>query len=274
VRTTGHRIDLLKLAWLSGPVGDTTGIGENFFDRLATREGLVARRSDKGGLLPTMDALAGGSFDPKLIHPAVRRFYERTAEYELEAWAEWCGIFRPFGRLLALLFSRRLQQLNVPLSGLDLRLGATSAVIQLVDPVSGQLHYTGWLRTLRATQNVLYAGSYSVSQVPGLERPCVKVVFPLPNGNAQIFLKPEIDLDGSLTITSSGQRFGDPGFYFTVHHDGQVWACYVRAMQESIRVYPDGRDVRADHQMWLWRATFLRLHYRLRPSPDTGALVA
>jgi hypothetical protein len=274
VRSTGRRIDLRDLPWLAGPVGSTIAIGRDFFDRLAAREGLVARRSGAGGLLPTLDALTGSGFDPTDIHPAVRAFYERTSEYELEAWVEWCGVFRPFGRLLALLFSRRLQQLNVPLSGLDVRLGTTSEVIQLVDPTSGELRYTGWLRTLRATGNVLYAGSYSVARVPGFDRPCVKVVFPLPNGNAQVFLRPDTAPDGSLTATSSGRSFGDPGFYFTVHRRGQVWARYVRTMQESIRVFPDGLDVRADHVMWLWGATFLRLHYRLRHKPDAGVLVA
>src|SRR5882724_185971 len=142
VAGTGRRIDLRHLPWLAGPVGNTFAIGRDFFDRLAAREGLVALRADRGGLLPTLDALAGSGFDPTHIHPAVRTFYERTSEYKLEAWAEWCGVFRPFGRLLALLFSRRLQQLNVPLSGLDVRLGTTSDVIQLVDPTSGELRYT------------------------------------------------------------------------------------------------------------------------------------
>ena len=274
VRSTGRRIDLRLQPWLAGPVGNTIVIGRDFFDSLAAREGLVARRSEAGGLLPTLDALAGSGFDPTHVHPAVRTFYERTSEYELEAWAEWCGVFRPFGRLLALLFSRRLQQLNVPLSGLDARLGTTSEVIQLVDPTSGELRYTGWLRTLRATGNVLYAGTYSVARVPGFDRPCVKVVFPLPNGNAQVFLRPKTAPDGSLTVTSSGRSFGDPGFYFTVHRRGRVWARYVRTMRESIRVFADGADVRADHVMWLWGAKFLRLHYRLRPKPGTRVLVA
>ncbi len=272
VRCTGRQIDLGDQPWLSGPVGDTVAIGHDFFDRLGAREGLVARRADASGLLPTLDALAGPGFDPTAIHPGVRMFYERTSEYEMEAWAEWCGVFRPFGRLLALLFSRRLQQLNVPLSSLDVRLGTTSEVIQLVDPTSGELRYTGWLRTLRATGNVLYAGSYSVSRVPGLDRPCVKVVFPLPNGNAQVFLRPETASDGSLTVSSRGRGFGDPGFYFTVHRRGRVRARYVRTMQESIRVFPDEEDVRADHIMWLWGATFLRLHYRLRRKPDRVVL--
>jgi hypothetical protein len=274
VRATGRRIDLTAVPWLAGPAGDTTAIGRNYFDRLADMEGLVARRSRRAGLRETLDALAGPGFDPGRLDPAVRAFYERTGEYEMEAWAEWCGAFRPFGRLLAHMFSRRLQQLNVPLSALDARLGTTSEVILLTDRASGQLRYTGWLRTLRATGNVLYAGSYSLASVPGLDRPCVKVVFPLPNGNAQVFLRPDVGEDGSLTVTSSGRGFGDPGFYFTVHRRGRVWARYVRAMREIIRVFRDGEDVRADHVMWLWGATFLRLHYRLRRSPGTGSMVA
>jgi hypothetical protein len=223
-------------------------------------------------------ARTGAGFDTRLVHPAVRRFYERTSEFELEAWSEWCGAFRPFGRLLALLFSRRLQQLNVPLSALESSRGTTSEVIQLVEPRSGTVRYTGWLRILRATGNVLYAGSYSVSRIPRLDRPCVKVLFPLPNGNAQVFLRPSVEAGGALTVLSSGGGFGEPGFYFTVHRSGVVWARYVRTMRESIRVYPDGpEDVRADHVMWICGATFLRLHYRLRrraSTPANGELAA
>lgn len=53
---------------------------------------------------------------------------------------------------------------------------------------------------------------------------------------------------GSLIVTSAGERFGDPGFYFTVYgHSGQVWAPYVKAMRESIYVYPAEKElVRAD----------------------------
>jgi CRP-like cAMP-binding protein len=82
-------------------------------------------------------ALAARDFDPAGVHPAVADFYARTAAFELDSWAEWCGAFRPFGRLLARLFSRRLQQLNVPLSGLDTSRGVTSEVLQLVDPATG-----------------------------------------------------------------------------------------------------------------------------------------
>jgi hypothetical protein len=274
VKATGRRVELPAAPWLEGPIGRPEGIGRHYFDELAHEHGLEVRRTGvPRGLLPSVQALAGPGFDPSAVHPAVVDFYERTSEYELEAWAEWCGVFRPFGHLLAVLFSRRLQQLNVPLSALDASHGTTSEVLQLVDPASGAVRYTAWVRELLATGNVLYAGSYSITRVPGLKRPCVRVVFPLPNGNGMVFLRPDVDPSGALTVTSAGRRFGDPGFYFSVHdrRRGRTWARYVRTMRESIRVYAaDADGVRADHTMWIWGATFLRLHYRLRRRANIG----
>jgi hypothetical protein len=43
------------------------------------------------------------------------------------------------------------------------------------------------------------------------------MAFPLPNGNAILVLRPVVLPDGSLQPDSSERRFGDPGFYFTVH---------------------------------------------------------
>jgi hypothetical protein len=182
---------------------------------------------------------------------------------------EWCNAFRPFGALLAFIFSRRLQQLNVPLSALDTSHGISSEVVQLIKESSGEVQYTAWVRELIGTGNVLYAGSYSLCEVPRYKGRCVKVVFPLPNGSAVVIMKPQLHRDGSFSVISSGQGFGDPGFYFVVHnHDGTTSARYVRAMRETIHVYATrGNEVRADHTLKLFRTTFLRLHYRLTRKP-------
>ena len=110
------------------------------------------------------------------------------------------------------IFSRRLQQLNMPLSSLDTGRGITSDVVKLRDPATGKILQTAWVRELIGTKNVLYAGSYTLCRVPGWPSPCIKVVFPLPNGNAIVIMKPEAHADGSLSVTSSGRAFGDPGF--------------------------------------------------------------
>lgn len=275
VRATGRRVAPGDVPWLDGPVGDPLRIGGDFFERWATRRGWqVVRDGGARGLLPDFDALAGPGFDPSAVHPDVRRFYQRTSAYELEAWSEWCGVFRPFAWLLAVLFSRRLQQLNVPLRPLDTSRGTRSEVLHLVNPETGRVEMAAWVRHLLGSGDVLYAGSYSVARVPGHPDPCVRVVFPLPNGNGIVLLKPSVDEEGALTVLSRGEGAGDPGFYFTVRRPGdRLWMRYVKTMRESIRVYPTGAgEVRADHVMWLWGRVFLRLHYRLRPREGDGPL--
>lgn len=266
VQLTGRKVDLEIDRWLEGPSGETTGIGGDYFERLALKSGLELRGNQpNAGLIDDSAFLESENFTVDQVDRNVRDFYEQTSSYDLDVWAEWSSIFKPFGRLLAFIFSRRLQQLNVPLSSLDTSRGMTSEVIQLVEPSSGIIRYVAWLRHLVGTGHVLYAGCYSVCRVPGFDGVCVKVVFPLPNGSAIVLMKPTIEENGSLTIISSGKRFGDPGFYFVVHEaDGNVSARYVRAMRESIHVYSgENSIVRADHVLNLFGFTFLRLHYRM-----------
>ncbi|MDY7096187.1 MAG: hypothetical protein SX243_24700 [Acidobacteriota bacterium] len=266
VQATGRRVSATENPWLDLLSGDTDVIGTDFFARVAEREGLVLTRSGAPrGLVPDLFVLEGPDCSIRELHPAVVAFYERTSEYEFDVWSEWSGFFRPFGQMLALLFSRRLQQLNVPLSPLDTSLGITSEVLQLHSP-EGELVRTAWVREIAATGNTLYAGSYAVCTVPGHSGPCIRVVFPLPNGNAHVILKPHSHRDGSLTVSSRGRRFGDPGFYFFVQSaPGEGWARYVATLKEDIHVFPGaGEDSRADHTLELWGKRFLRLHYRMR----------
>jgi hypothetical protein len=271
VRFTGRRVDLQKDAWLDGPVGQTARIGLNFFQEFAQAHGLKICRTQDCGLLADFRMLGGGEFDPTHIDPGIAEFYQQTSAYQLDAWAEWTGVFRPFGKLLAVLFNRRLQQLNVPLSALDTSQGMTSEVFNVVDPANGEIRWTAWVRQLLGSGNVLYAGSYSICTLPGYANPCVKVVFPLPNGNAIVIMRPEAHADRSFSLISSGQRFGEPGFYFTVHTPRGVYARYVRALRESIRVYAgEAGVVRADHVLRFFGLVFLRIHYRLTRRAETG----
>jgi hypothetical protein len=266
VRATGRRVSIATYPWLDGPAGGTRRIGKQFFREYAERNNLLAIESGSRGLIEDFARLSGPSNDLGRVATSVRDFYEHTSTYELDSWAQWCGLFRPFGVALAIFFSRRLQQLNVPLSALDSSRGMSSTVMQMRDRQTGRLIHTAWIRELHATKNILYAGCYSICNVPGSPNPCIKVVFPLPNGNAIVLMRPEAHDDGSFSVTSAGNCFGDPGFYFTLH-DEQGLACarYVKSMQETIRVYDaESGTGRADHVLWFWGIEFLRLHYRMR----------
>jgi hypothetical protein len=139
-------------------------------------------------------------------------------------------------------------------------------VLQFRDIESGELRHTAWFRRLQGSGNVLYAGFYSITHLPECPDPMVKVVFPLPNGNAIVLMRTECRPDHSFVVTSAGEKFGDAGFYFTVDAgNGSIWTRHVRSLQESIHVFPsEAGVVRANHILHLWGFTFLKLHYRMR----------
>ena len=102
-------------------------------------------------------------------------------------------------------------------------------------------------------------------------RPCIKVVFPLPNGNAIIVLCPRADPEDGLSMVSDGRRFGDPGFYFTVQaEDGRVWARYVRTMKEQLSLRPNGEGIHARHRIGVFGLPFLELEYDVARKGDGG----
>ncbi len=269
VQLTGRRVTLAEHPWLAAPVGEPSGIGPEVFHRHAAREGLIlSEAAPIRGLMPDFGVLAGPRFSAEHTHPAVARFYEQTSTYQLDLWSQWRGAFRPFGRLLGLIFSRRLQQLNVPLDPLDTSRGMSSQVLHLQTAEGTHLAAT-WVRTAATSGDTIYAGCYATGPVPGFPGTCVKVAFPLPNGFALVVMKPEAGPGGSLRLRSHGRTFGDPGFYFYVEETpGRGWARYVAALKEEIHVYEDDRGVlRADHRLDLGGLPFLQLHYRMTPAP-------
>jgi hypothetical protein len=99
---------------------------------------------------------------------------------------------------------------------------------------------------------------------------CIKMAFPLPNGNAILVLRPVVLPDGSLQPDSSERRFDDPGFYFTVHDaNGTIWAKYVATFHELIHVH-EAKDgyLRTDHVFNLWGSKLLYLHHRINRVPQ------
>ena len=168
--------------------------------------------------------------------------------------------------------SRRMDQLNFPVSSLELAGGMTSDILPMVRS-NGERAYTGWLRRLTASDRVIYTGLYSVEKPPGYANPCVKVSFPLPYGSSTVFLRPEGQADGSFKLISSGARLGEPGFYRMVEVDADHWRVrYLRTLREYFHVYVDRHGtLRTDHTVRFLGLTPLRLHYKLERDSPRGA---
>jgi hypothetical protein len=164
-----------------------------------------------------------------------------------------------------------MDQLNFPVSSLELAGGMTSDLLPMVRS-DGQRAYTGWLRRLTASDRVIYTGLYSVEKPPGCPNPCVKVSFPVPLGSSTVFLRPEGQPDGSFKLISSGAQFGDPGFYRMVETDAEHWRVrYLRTLREVFHVYVDRLGtLRTDHTVRFLGLTPLRLHYKLERVRPVG----
>jgi hypothetical protein len=252
------------VAWLLGPIGGKT-IGDAPYQEVADSEGLTIERTSRaGGLVPSFEQLRCAGFDPDRAHPLVREFYEHTTDFAMDVWSKTyfpmnIGLF-----LLVSTISRMVNQLNFPMSPLDTAHGMSSEIINLRRP-DGSVRYTGWFRTLQAQQRVLYTGFYMTERSPTTGVPCVKVVFPMPNGNATVVLAPSLEPDGSFVLDSSGRKFGDAGFYRVQARGAdrlRVW--HVKQLKEHFRVFVDVRGtLRCDHIVKFLGMRVLQLHYKM-----------
>jgi hypothetical protein len=264
---TGRLVDKSDVAWLSSPIGTRGRIGNEFYAHLGEREGLKISKSADAGLLPSFDLLKGPHFDPALVRVEIRDFYEHTAQFHLEAWSETGLLSSIFLWGLVTFVSRRMDQLNFPLSPLELSAGMRSEVIELDDSQTGERVYTGWLRTMVATGKIIYAGLYSTTIPQEYAGPCVKVSFPVPQGSATVILRPEVTADGCFRLISQNARFGGPGFYRIVALSSGNWRVrYIKTLHEIFHVYVDAEGVlRTDHIIHFLGLTVLRLHYKITP---------
>jgi hypothetical protein len=275
VRTTGRRMRENDAPWLRCPLGERGRIGTGIYERIARDENLEIKVPPGAGLIPDFNALRGPGFDPDAIHPAIRHFYEHAAAYRLEVWTEVALLGRFFLWLLVEFISRRMDQLNFPISSLEVAKGMSSEVVQLVEPASGRIVYTGWLRRLKSSGHVIYAGLYSTVQVPGEPNPCVKVTFPC-DGSANVYLAPVAHPDGSFGLDSSGSSWGHSGFYRIVRSGANHRRVrYVKTLHELFRVYVDDEGVlRTEHTISFLGLTIIRLHYKMSPAPTQTSVPA
>jgi hypothetical protein len=262
--TTGQKVRVEDAPWLAGPIGKER-IGVGLYREYAHETGLKAVTDDPdAGLLPDFAALSGAGFDPSLVRPEIRDFYERTARYGLDVRPEWSRVVMYPPKTLIYLVSRNIQQLNLPISRSETDAGMSSEVIRLSDPATRATLYAGWLRRSATTGAVIYAGFYTTCGLPDHDGRFVKVVFPLPDGSATVLLRPENRPGGSLVLVSDGDGFGHAGYY-RVHSgpDGTLFAKYM-PIKEEIHVFVDrSGTLRTDHTLALWKARFLTLHYEI-----------
>jgi len=259
----GRQIDRKEHEWLLGPFGNTNGIGVKFIDQLAEKEQLTIDKKQKDkGLIRSINDLNLSGSDLEKLSDDVIDFYENTANYSFDLKVKWNPIFKFFGILLKILFSNRIEQLNVPIENIKDSKALKSEIIHLRDTKTGEVKRTIWLRTF-ITGEVVYSGVYETCKIPSAQT-CIKAIFPLPNGSATVILIPSVGKNGELILESSGKRFGDSGFYFLLNDSrGNIWAKYIKSFEDKlVATSLDGR-IAAVQTMTLWNLKVLKFEYNI-----------
>jgi hypothetical protein len=177
----------------------------------------------------------------------------------------WSPPSAPFGWLLSELFTSRLQQLNFPLRKRDTALGMDSKILSLLGEDGTQLG-VAWIRTLPSTGQYVYSGWYGTASLPGSTGPSLRVVFPLPNGNLIVFLRPEHGNDGALVLVSPLGAFGEEGAYLVVAgpDEGSGWVRRIPIAERFTVSVEDGRTVHTEHRLAFSRVPIIDFNYQLR----------
>jgi len=263
MRITGRSVDLARHPWLDGPIGENY-IGETFYQEYAKDKGYMASTPPGSGLMHDFTVL--GSGDHPHLRKKIQHFYEHTSLYKMEVWTKAYYPVKPFAKLLIRSISREINQLNIPLDSMDTSRGMTSEVICLSTP-AGEKKMVCWLRKVNVTNRVVYSGFYSPVVING--KPFVRVVFPLPNGNVTVVLRPEFREDGSFRLISDRLGFGGAGYYRVQHSKPGFVKVRMIPLKEIIHVFEDEKgDLRTDHEFRFWGMKFLNLHYKLIPGEE------
>ncbi|MDR7129789.1 hypothetical protein J2X69_002135 [Algoriphagus sp. 4150] len=264
----GKRIDPKHVPWLMGPFGSLGTIGDGFVDHLAEAEGLtIERNSSAQGLISSMHKLDLPEDEFLRLSQMVIDFYENTALYTLKFSAKWNPFFKLFGKLVNCLFSNRIGQLNIPTKSYQDPQQISSEIITLSDPKSNEVKYTVWYRAFVPSGQVLYSGVYSTCMLPS-GKICIKAVFPLPKGNATVIMSPSVGKGGELRLSSSGKKFGDPGFYFLLNDSkGDFWSQYISSFCDELVVYCLEGNLYAEQTLTLWHLRVVRFKYEIHHKP-------
>lgn len=192
-------------------------------------------------------------------------FYENTANYNLSFTVKWNPLFKGFGILVNKLFSNRINQLNIPTKNIKDTESINSEIITLSDPVSNQVKYTIWLRTIKSSGQVIYSGCYGTCKLPS-GKTCIKAVFPLPKGNATVIMSPGVGTSGELILDSSGQKFGDAGFYFLLNDSkGNYWSQFISSFRDRLIIGTENDHISAEQTLTLWHQRVVKFNYKIKP---------
>ena len=248
-------------------------VGAEFFSRSRL---IQEQKTKPTGIVDDLRVFRRQGFDPTLVNPRVRDFYENTAQYRLLVRPQWQKGFRSIGGLLRKIGSG-VGQMRFPIEPERNHDTIASQIVPLNDNADGRQNVRGWIRTYEPTHEAMYVAAYSVHSFR--DRSFMNIAFPLPAGNLTSILDLtwlNVSTGDGLLLTSfqhDSAHIGDQGVYLAsafcavrlpINETIQVWS-REQAPADVIRDFPPGATVFGRHDMWIFGLKFLILDYAIYP---------
>jgi hypothetical protein len=217
------------------------------------------------GIVSSLDALAGPTFDPAQVDPLVREFYEHTTRFALDIVPQWRLWVRPGYLLYRTAVARPLGQASIPMNQREAQRGIRSR-IDTISGVDDAVSVRGWIRSFADDDEPIMVGIYTTYTHGGSGY--VSVGFPVPEGSFTATLLPRARPDRGLTLTSRVDD-GQAGHYLAYVDTvaDELTALAVHGFEEQLDVFVEDGVLRAEHAFWLFGFPFLTLHYRIDRKP-------
>lgn len=261
---------------------DKLTVGSEFFKKFA--EKIHADFQGQGveaGLMESFDELASDTFQPQLVHPLIREFYEHTSLFDMDVKIEWNTIVLPFGIAYQHLIARQMDNLVIPLSNEELK--GLDSWLELIDIESdGISDFRCWVRVTHDSRVPVYVGAYKTyrSQVDDVKSAYVSVAFPIPGGNMTTVLVPLNWNGDGLELTTLDTRSSEAGVYFVFPHQRSFSMVPALGLSEQFHLRVTGTDtIQVEHNcfwlgVWAFRMDYTITKRTKRPPRASAAAQA
>jgi hypothetical protein len=253
----------------------TRYIGADYMESLAREADGSFKRNQPGiGIVETMDALGGSTFDPAQVDPLIREFYEHTSRFKLSIEPQWNPFMKPLFRIFKTYIAQRIGQANLPFNTEEAHRGMVSYIdtidYKIEDDAANHIStLRGWIRAYEDSGDAIYVGIYTIVRYQ--DTGYVSVGFPLPESNFTATLLPYNN--GSNFILKTKDTGSDfPGHYLTDidDEDGSLTILKLPTMGEEIDVYVRDGRLKTDHSFYFGGFKFLTLFYSMERKPGAN----
>jgi hypothetical protein len=263
VRVMAEEVPAAELRYVVPFEARSRYVGADYVEQLAKIRGGTFRRNPPDvGILASLDALNGPTFDSGRIHPLIREFYEHTSRFKLSIVPEWRRWMKPGYEIFKLLVAQPLGQAAIPSNIEEAQRGMISTIDTIAVDGRDEIDIRGWIRTFADSGEPIYVGIYTSFRHEG--HGYVSVGFPIPSANFTATLLPQNAGAHDFVLTSRTD-LAFPGHYLSSVDSERDALTVLKLLyfQERIFVYIAEGELKTDHSFYLAGQRFLTLHYEI-----------